>query len=128
MNGVRRGEVCGLRWADLVLGKGRIEVRQQLNVVRSLGALDGGLVFSERTKIGHGRRSIDLDASTLAVIMTQKRRQTEHRLQIGAGGSDEHDLVFTPPDGRPLDPESVSKVFDRRVAKSGLKRLRFHDL
>jgi integrase len=28
----------------------------------------------------------------------------------------------------PLDLESVAKVFDRRVAKSGLPRIRFHDL
>jgi integrase len=43
-------------------------------------------------------------------------------------GYQDHDLVFAQPDGRPLDPESVSRVFDRRVAKSGLPRIRFHDL
>ena len=37
----------------------------------------------------------------------------------GPGWSNEHDLVFTLPDGRPLDPESVAKVFDRRVARAG---------
>jgi integrase len=47
---------------------------------------------------------------------------------MGAGWSNERDLVFTLPDGRPLDPESVAKVFDRWVARSGLPRFRFHDL
>ena len=47
---------------------------------------------------------------------------------MGAGWQDEHDLVFTGPDGSPLDPESVAKVFDRRVTRSGLPRIRFHDL
>ncbi len=30
--------------------------------------------------------------------------------------------------GAPLHPESFGKVFDRRVARSGLTRIRFHDL
>ncbi|MGD0747720.1 MAG: tyrosine-type recombinase/integrase [Acidimicrobiales bacterium] len=128
MTGMRRGEVCGLRWSDVDLDKARLEVRQQLLVVRSPGAPDGGLQFSERTKTDHGRRRIDLDPGTVAVLRTQKRRQAEHRLALGAGWRNEHDLVFTEPDGRPLDPESVAKVFARRVERSGLPRLRFHDL
>jgi integrase len=128
MTGMRRGEICGLRWCDFDLDKARIEVRQQLLVVRVPGAADGGLLFSERTKTDHGRRAVDLDPTTVAVLRTQRKRQAEHKLAMGAGWSDEHDLVFTEPDGRPLDPESVAKVFARRVARSGLPRIRFHDL
>lgn len=128
MTGMRRGEVCGLRWDDVDLKAARIEVRQQLNVVRYPGALDGGLVFSERTKTDHGRRSIDLDPATVAVLRNQLKRQKENRLLVGAGWSNERNLVFTDPAGHPLDPESVAKVFDRRVARIGLRRIRFHDL
>ena len=127
MTGMRRGEVCGLRWSDVDLDKARIEVRQQLLVVRSPGAPDGGLQFSERTKTDHGRRRIDLDPVTVAVLRTQKRRQTEQRLLLGAGWTDSG-LVFTEPDGRLLDPESVAKTFGRRVERAKLPRLRFHDL
>jgi integrase len=126
LTGMRRGEVCGLRWRDVDLETGRIEVRQQLNVVRYPGAPAGGLVFSDRTKTDHGRRSID--AATVSVLRTQRKRQAEYRLLVGAGWSNDHDLVFTDPAGRPLDPESVAKVFDRRVARLGLPRIRFHDL
>ncbi|MGD0880510.1 MAG: tyrosine-type recombinase/integrase [Acidimicrobiales bacterium] len=128
MTGMRRGEVCGIRWSDLDLDKARIQVRQQLNVVRSPGAPDGGLVFSERTKTDRGRRVVDLDPGTVAVLKARRRQQAEHRLAVGAGWANEHDLVFTEADGRPLDPESVSQVFNRRVARSGLPRIRFHDL
>lgn len=128
MTGMRRGEVCGLRWCDVDLDAARIEVRQQLNVVRSPGAANGGLVFSERTKTDHGRRSIDIDPTTVSALRSQRKRQAEQRLFVGAGWSNDHDLVFTNPAGRPLDPESVAKVFERRVARLGLKRIRFHDL
>jgi integrase len=128
MTGMRRGEVCGLRWSDLDLDAARIDVRHQLLVIRSPGATNGGLVFSERTKTDHGRRIVDLDPMTVVVLRTRRKQQLEHRLAMGPGWSNEHDLVFTQPDGRPLDPESVAKVFARRVARSGLSRIRFHDL
>lgn len=128
MTGMRRGEVCGIRWSDVDLDKSRIHVRQQLNVVRSPGAPDGGLVFSERTKTDRGRRVVDLDPGTVATLRARRRQQAEHRLAMGAGWANDHDLVFTEPDGRPLDPESVSQVFNRRVTRSGLPRIRFHDL
>jgi integrase len=82
MTGMRRGEVCGLRWSDADLDLGRIEVRQQLLALR------GELMFSERTKTDHGRRRIDLDPATVAVLRTQKRRQAEQRLLLGAGWTD----------------------------------------
>jgi integrase len=121
MTGMRRGEVCGLRWSDVDLEKGRIEVRQQLL------ALGGELSFSERTKTDHGRRRIDLDPVTVAVLKSQKARQAGDRLALGPGYTD-NGLVFAQPDGSPVDPESVAKVFERRVAKSTLPRIRFHDL
>ena len=36
--------------------------------------------------------------------------------------------MFAQVDGTPVDPESVALVFARRVARSGLPRIRFHDL
>lgn len=36
--------------------------------------------------------------------------------------------MFAQPDGSPLHPEAVATVFARRVARTDLPRLRFHDL
>lgn len=120
MTGMRRGEVCAVRWSDLDLDAGRATVRQQLVVV------DHVPMFSERTKTDHGRRSLDLDAKTVSVLRAHRARQAANRLAIGGGYRD--DLVFAQVDGSPLHPESVAKVFDRRVTRSGLTRIRFHDL
>ena len=44
---------------------------------------------------------------------------TERPLALDSGHRD-NDLVFATPDSTLLDHESVAKVFDRRVARSGL--------
>lgn len=120
MTGMRRGEVCSLRWSELDLEKSRLEVRRKLVV------LPGQLVFSERTKTDH-RRRIDLDPNTVAVLKTHRARQAAEKLAMGAGYADQG-LVFAMPNGSPLHPESVAKKFDRRVSQGKLPRIRFHDL
>ncbi len=123
MTGMRRGEVCGLRWADLDLDAARITVRQQLT---TLGPQHVP-TFRERPKSDHGRRTIDLDAETVRILRAHRAGQLEQRLAIGVGWAD-LDLVFCGAAGRCLDPESVAKTFDRRVARAKLNRIRFHDL
>ena len=123
MTGMRRGEVCGLRWSDLDLEAGRITVRQQLT---TLGPQHVP-TFRERPKSDHGRRNIDLDDETVRILRAHRSLQLERRLLIGVGWTD-LDLVFCGPAGECLDPESVAKTFDRRVARAKVKRIRFHDL
>jgi integrase len=43
-------------------------------------------------------------------------------------GYDDHDLVFARPDGTATHPEVISRTFDRIVARTGLPRIRFHDV
>lgn len=120
--GMRRGEALGLRWSDIDLEGGRLGIRQTLTVVKH------ELRFANRTKTGKGR-PVDLDAGTVAVLKAWKARQAAERLQMGGGWhSDDGDLVFTLPDGRPYHPERFSREFDRRVARHELPRIRCHDL
>lgn len=121
MTGLRRGEVCGLRWSDVELDASRIQVRHQLNVV------DGKLVETEHPKSEHGRRTIDLDATTTAVLRRHRSAQLERRLLVGDGWAD-GDLVFCGPAGAPLNPESVAKAFQRRARAAGVPVIRFHDV
>jgi integrase len=122
MTGMRRGEVFGLLWRDVDLDAGKLTVHRQLRTIR------GRLDHVEITKSSAGRRTIDLDAETVAALRAWRKKQLEHRLMLGKGYRDELGFVFTEPDGSPVDPESAAKVFERRVARSGLPRIRFHDL
>ncbi len=130
MSGLRRGELCGLRWTDVDLDVGTVTVRQSITVVR--GRMTTGDVKTKRS-----RRVIDLDPTTLAVLRAWRKTQTEHHLLMGAGWSNSG-LVFTMPTGQGWNPQTVSQAFERLVtpqrqaSKSELEQrlpnIRFHDL
>jgi integrase len=79
--GMRRGELAGLRWADVDLDAGRLSVRQPRVVVANLPQ-------PSEPKTVRGRRSLALDPVTVAALRRHRTRQHEQRLLIGAGYQD----------------------------------------
>lgn len=120
MTGVRRGEAVGLRWADVDLDAGRVSIRRQITQ-------RGRLLEEGAPKTRSGFRSIALDPRTVQVLRRVRARQAENRLAWGSAYED-HDLVFARENGAPERPDHVSDHFDLLVQKTGLKRIRFHDL
>jgi integrase len=120
LTGMRRGEVLGLRWADLDLEAGWLSVRQTLVVV------DNQPRISE-PKTARGRRRIALDAETVAALRAHHTAQAAERLAAGPNWPN-NGLVFTRPDGAPLHPEYVRRQFDRLIQRAGLPRVHLHDL
>jgi integrase len=120
LTGLRRGEVLGLRWADLDLDNGWLAVRQTLVVVNNH-------IQVSQPKTARGRRRIALDPATCSALRQHRRAQVAERLGAGPSWSDTG-LVFTHQDGRPLHPEYVRRLFDRHLQRIGLPRIRLHDL
>lgn len=118
--GMRRGEVAGLRWADVDFEKRLIHIRQAIVVV------EYALEFTD-LKSDNGERTIDVNDDVIRALQACRRRQAEERLLLGSGYED-RDLVFARPDGTPTHPELISETFDRVVTRSDLPRIRFHDL
>jgi integrase len=117
--GARRGELLGARWADIDLEAGTWTVKRSLTTVRHVPTF-------QAPKTDRGRRTIPLDAGTMAMLKALRRRQAED--QLAAEAWEDTDLVFTAPDGGALHPEAVAKVFGRRVARHRLPRIPFHGL
>jgi integrase len=72
-------------------------------------------------------RILDLDSTTIGLLLEHRRRQDAERAEWGPAYND-HGLVFAQDDGNPLPPNRVSMHFAALVKKSGLRRVRLHDL
>ncbi len=119
--GMRRGELCGLRWSDVDLDASALTIRSTLTTV------DHEPVVGD-VKTRRSRRRVDLDSETVALLRRHKIRQAEHQLLMGAGWQNELELVFTMPDGRPWHPDVISRAFARLVTEVDVPRIRLHDL
>jgi len=120
MTGMRRGEVLGLRWKDVDFAGGRLAIRQTLVEVSYQTH------FSE-PKTKRSRRTVSLDAGTVTALAEHRDRQKAERLML-EGIDESLDLVFTHPDGRPLQPQNVSQSFGNIIRRTGLRTIRLHDL
>ena len=119
MTGMRRGEVLGLRWCDVDLGRARLSVRQALVAV--------GYEVVHSTPKSHSARVIDLDSETIAQLRGHRQSQDAERTEWGADYQD-HDLVVAKENGEPIHPHTFSQMFERLIAKAGLRTIRLHDL
>ena len=113
--GMRRGEMLGLRWADVSLHSGEAKIRQT-------HVSYGRVRVTKEPKTERSRRTIPLPAATLEALRRHRRQQTEERLAAGPAWSDSG-LVFTDEIGRALHPATASWRFKQDVRKSGLPPL-----
>ena len=119
---MRPGEVLGLRWQDCDLTSGAITVQQ------SLATLRGGKWEIGEPKTHQSRRTIPLPKSVTRDLIAHRAAQAEHRLRF-RGVYEDLDLVFASPNGRPLNPDNLSRRTLKPVLKSaGLpRRFRWYD-
>jgi integrase len=108
--GLRRGELLALRWQDIDLTTGVVQV------VRSLEQTNERLRF-KAPKTKSSRRPVVLPASVLEVLRAHKVRQLEERFLLGLGKGE---LVFTRVDGRPISPDTFTSWVARVAKRAGV--------
>lgn len=112
--GFRRGELLGLRWQDIDFEHGIICVRQQLQKVGK--ALVIGPVKTEA-----GERELPLLRVARRLLASHPG---SHNSVKSTTTSDE--LVFTRPDGRPIDPDIFYRSFKRLCSAVGVRPITLH--
>lgn len=117
--GLRRGELCGLKWSDVDLERGTLHVNRARVTVE-------GKAVDSLPKTSAGRRSVPLDAALVAILRAHKALQGRERLAAGQAYDDGGYLCANEL-GAAYHPDTVSGWFDAAVAKSGLRRIRLHD-
>ena len=123
LTGLRRGEVCGLTWADLDLDAGVLSVTRQRRQTT-------GRIAVAPPKSLAGIREIALDHTTVTALRQHRHRQPAEHAARSAPGERWYDsgYVFTYPDGRPLSPDRLSRIFAVLVGACGLPPVTLHGL
>ena len=117
--GLRRGEICALRWRSVDLDAGR------LSVVASARPGHGGVVEKE-TKTGRGR-AVTLPPMLVTELKRHRTEQAQQLLKLGVRLTDDHH-VLTREDGMPICSMSLSRSFKRFMRQHRLPEIRLHDL
>ena len=109
--GLRRGEICGLRWEDFD------EQNCKLKIRRSVGRIKNGVLPVGETKTETGMREILLPPSTVELLSKRKEN---------AVGNWIFPNFYRPEE--PLNPQSAYTHLKVLLKKAELPLIRFHDL
>ncbi|MEV0566876.1 site-specific integrase [Dactylosporangium sp. NPDC050588] len=112
--GLRRGELCGLRWCDLEPDVATLAVRRQLVVEEP-----SSRVRVKPPKSHNGTRSLVLDPATLTVVTGARPRG---RKAVVSG------YMFTGRHGQPLRPDNVTDRFNQLAVAAGVRPLGPHQV
>jgi len=118
--GMRKGELCGLKWEDIDLSSRRISVRRTL--IRS-----GPEPILGPPKAGRSR-AVAISPQMASLLKRHKTKQSESKLALG-DTYENKDFAFAKPNGHPLQINNLGqRGFADLIKKAGVKKIRFHDL
>ena len=115
--GMRRGEVLAVRWRDIDLDKGTLQVAQVAELVARKVSL-------KEPKTERSRRSIAMPDRLVEELKAYRKEHARICLGLGLG---KVDLVFPHwPDGGLINPSHFTKAFSREAAAAKLSHVTFH--
>ena len=109
--GLRRGEICGLKWSDFD------ETENSVTVKRSLTTVTDGKVIQSEPKTADGKRKIYLPESTAELLKKRKQRSNS-------------EWIFENPldPSLPVVPHTAYHRMKTVLRNEDLPNIRFHDL
>lgn len=112
--GLRREEVCGLRWID-------IDFRKEVMHIRHTVTQNGTVLLDDdHTKTTKSNRIISLIQSTIPYLKSLREEQSNSGIPL--------DKVVAWPDGHTLRPDSITSMFKKLLKNNGMDcTMRFHE-
>lgn len=119
--GMRRGELCGLKWTDVDFDNSII------NIERSNLYLPQKGIFEDTTKNSSSTRVIKVPDIVLNILKKYRAEQSTEHLKIGDKWNDTG-FIFTTWDGKPIHPDTISGWFHDFIGKYSLPDVCIHSL
>ena len=119
--GLRRSEICGLRWEN-------VDLEHNLIHIRSVRTTAGGSVVQKQPKTAHSIRKLGIAGlDDLVGLLRRERERQAQRKRQGPGWTDSG-YVIVREDGRPCDPNRVTSYFHDFIQEHGLPPITIHGL
>lgn len=125
--GLRRSEIVGLKWDAIDFEKKRFSIQYTVTETNIGGKQT--IVEKERTKTKSSRRTLPIVEPFERLLVELRASQDKNRKVCGKSYCTDYlDFVYVDELGRRIKPGYITMAFPKLLAKSGLKRIRFHDL
>ncbi|MGE8079068.1 tyrosine-type recombinase/integrase [Peribacillus loiseleuriae] len=119
--GMRRGEILGLKWSDIIFPQKKISIARTLYYIHDQG------IIEQSTKNDGSNRVISISDMVISELKKHQLWQKERKLKYGIPYS-EDGYITANHKGEALNPNYVYNHFIKMIKKTGLKKIRFHDL
>lgn len=122
--GLRRGEICALRWKNYNGETGRLSIQETVRRLNNYDAKPGEpktkLVFNE-VKTESSQRELTMPPVLRELLERQRLKfAKEHRIPTG------EDFIFFSRTGGVMDPDNLQHYFSKLLKKLGLEHVKFH--
>ena len=118
--GLRRGELCGLRWSDVDLG-------HQTITIENTRTQAGKKEIEKGTKTASSTRTLSLPETLCDMLKAAKEHQQACRATY-KNAYDDNDYVIVMEDGKPFRPNYLSELFGKFLADNDLPKIVLHEL
>jgi len=118
--GMRRGEILALRWSDIDMEAGSVQLTRSLEETRE------GLRIKDLKTRG-SKRNVKIPSVMISELAKVRAKQSEMILALNLDRNGE-DMVFTNFDGTMRKPSLVSAEFSKLIKKLDITQTSFHGL
>lgn len=118
--GLRRGELCGLRWGD-------VDLEHKTITIENTRTQAGKKEIEKGTKTASSTRTLYLPDTLCDMLKAAKENQQACRAEY-KNAYDDNDYVVVMEDGRPFRPNYLSELFGKFLADNDLPKIVLHEL
>ncbi len=118
--GIRRGELCGLRWQDL-------DFEKRIIYIDNTRTSAGSAIIEKDTKTVSSNRKLHMPETLYQLLKKEQERQQRNKDFLGdAYHNSEYVCVMD--DGKPYRPNYISDLFKDLLQKNNLPKIVLHEL
>ena len=118
--GLRRGEICGLRWRNVDL------TACTINIIDSR-TMAGAVIIDGPVKTDSSERRLKIPDGLIPPLLAAQTLRETNKRTLGRRYKDQG-YVFCYQNGKPYRPNYLSALFAKMLEKNKLPHIRFHDL